>query len=433
MNNLKTELFFSIKNNNYSKCVEILKKLDLKQHEFFDEKVSFITLAVLSGCSNILQLLIQNGSNVDRLSFLNYRWPTEEKVFNSFETSLITATRHGDYKTCEILLKNNAKLNKIDSFSMSALHWAASLNLVKITGLLLSQDGINVNILDLKNHTPVQKAILNNHIDVVKLFTEKVSLEYKFREYLMDAIQISNTAIFKLLLSQIESGKVKLDLNHIDDAVGSILHYAVILSNLNKLNRKQDDRVVNIEIIKRWVEKDGVEINIKNKYGETPLHMTKSRDVARVLLDKGAVMNICEITGKVPFFGFVLRNQFELCYEMLKNGCDIENIDRSGNSLLYAILNSNAPIRFILLLLEAGVALNKNEWKDKQCRMMKKYPKLAQAIEYRLKNPPSLKELARRSLRLHLNKINQSKSIVNSVNKLKKHLPSSLQDYILLL
>ena len=70
------------------------------------------------------------------------------------------------------------------------------------------------------------------------------------------------------MLSQIESGKVKLDLNHIDDAVGSILHYAVILSNLNKLNRKQDDRVVNIEIIKRWVEKDGVEINIKNKYGE---------------------------------------------------------------------------------------------------------------------------------------------------------------------
>ena len=154
--------------------------------------------------------------------------------------------------------------------------------------------------------------------------------------------------------------------------------------------------------------------------------MTKSRDVARVLLDKGAVMNICEITGKVPFFGFVLRNQFELCYEMLKNGCDIENIDRSGNSLLYAILNSNAPIRFILLLLEAGVALNKNEWKDKQCRMMKKYPKLAQAIEYRLKNPPSLKELARRSLRLHLNKINQSKSIVNSVNKLKSIKTSSI-------
>ena len=49
MNHLKTELYLAIKNNNYSKCIEILKKLDLKQHEFFDDKVSFITLAVLNG------------------------------------------------------------------------------------------------------------------------------------------------------------------------------------------------------------------------------------------------------------------------------------------------------------------------------------------------------------------------------------------------
>jgi hypothetical protein len=52
MNHLKTELYLAIKNSNYSKCVEILKKLDLKQNEFFDDKVSFITLAVLNGLMN---------------------------------------------------------------------------------------------------------------------------------------------------------------------------------------------------------------------------------------------------------------------------------------------------------------------------------------------------------------------------------------------
>jgi ankyrin repeat protein len=232
------------------------------------------------------------------------------------------------------------------------------------------------------------------------------------------------------LLSQIESGKVKLDMNLIDDSVGSILHYAVILTNLNEASN-QKTKSKKVEIVKSWIENEGVEINIKNKFGETPLHMTKNVDVARVLLHKGAVMNICEITGKMPLFGFVLRDNFDVCIEMLKSGCDIENIDRCGNSLLYAILNSNAPIKFILLLLEAGVALNRKEWKD--CRIMKKYPKLAKAIEYRKRNPPSLKELARRSLRVHLNKVNQAKSIVNSVNKLEKSIPASLQDYILLL
>ena len=229
------------------------------------------------------------------------------------------------------------------------------------------------------------------------------------------------------MLSQIQSGKVEYDLNRIDDSVGSILHHAVILTQ--QLNNNSN----NVEIIKRWVDNEGVEVNIKNKLGETPLHMTKNVDVARILLNKGAVMNICEITGKMPLFGFVLNDRFDVCMEMLKNGCDIENIDRCGNSLLYAILNSNAPLKFILLLLEAGVSLNKQEWKDKKCRILRKYPKLAKAIEYRSKNPPSLKELSRRSLRLHLNKINQSKSIVKSVTKLEKLLPSSLQDYILLL
>ena len=141
--------------------------------------------------------MIQNGSNVDRLSFLNYDWPTEGNLFNSFEPALITAVRHGSVRTCQILLYYKAKLNKQDSFSMSALHWAASLNLAEIVELLLNQKDINVNILDLKNQTPLENAIMNNNIKIVKIFTEKVSLQYKFRDYLMTAIQNSNTDIFK--------------------------------------------------------------------------------------------------------------------------------------------------------------------------------------------------------------------------------------------
>jgi hypothetical protein len=174
----------------------------------------------------------------------------------------------------------------------------------------------------------------------------------------------------------------------------------------------------------------GVEINLVNKLGETPLHMCRNRDVCKLLLDNGAIMNFKEITGKQPLFSYLLRANYDICVELIKSGCELDTTDRLGNTLLNALMHSNAPIKLILLLLEAGIGLK--EFQEKIPEKFQKDPKLFKAIEFRLKNPPSLKEIARKSLRLHLNRINHYKSIVNSVSKLERLLPSSLQDYILL-
>lgn len=145
-------------------------------------------------------------------------------------------------------------------------------------------------------------------------------------------------------------------------------------------------------------------------------------------------MNHTEVTGKIPLYSFLLRANYDICIEMIQNGCVIDTTDKFNNSLLYTIMNSNAPIELILLLLEAGVGL-KEDWiakKQYPNKLLKKHPKVIKAIEWRMNNPLSLKQLARASLRTHLNKINSSKSIVNSVNQLEKMLPSSLHKYILL-
>lgn len=94
------------------------------------------------------------------------------------------------------MCKKKAKVNKIDSFNMTALHWAASLNLVDIVEILFKYDA-NPNILDLKNKTPTEIAIQNSNTEIVNLFAQQFSLEFKFREYLMAAIQYANNDIFK--------------------------------------------------------------------------------------------------------------------------------------------------------------------------------------------------------------------------------------------
>ena len=174
----------------------------------------------------------------------------------------------------------------------------------------------------------------------------------------------------------------------------------------------------------------GVEINLVNKLGETPLHLCRNVDVCKLLLNNGAIMNFKEITGKQPLFSYLLRANYDICVELIKSGCELDTTDRLGNTLLNTLMNSNAPIKLILLILQAGIGLK--EFQKKIPEKILKDPKLFKEIEFRLKNPTSLKEIARKSLRLHLNRINHYKSIVNSVSKLEKLLPSSLQDYILL-
>lgn len=132
---------------------------------------------------------------MNRISYLSYDWPQEGQPFTSFEPALITATRHGDARICKLLIDNHAKVNKADSFNMSALHWAVSLNLTDVVRLLLDQSNINCELLDHKNQTPVERAIMYGHVEMVRMFAERAELKAKFREYLLAAIMASNPDI----------------------------------------------------------------------------------------------------------------------------------------------------------------------------------------------------------------------------------------------
>lgn len=331
---------------------------------------------------------------------------------------------------CRLLLSFNVKIDKTDSFGSTALHWASNLNLVEIAKLLINNQA-NPFSVNHKNQTPMEVAILNGNTQIAILLKDECSLSEEYRKYLIMSIEALNPHIFNILIDQIKLGRVEHNLNFIDDRVGSLLHYAVILnsSNNNQTKANIDEKV---NIIETLID-NGIEINLANRYGETPLHVCRDIEVARLLLNKGANMNLCEITGKIPLYNFILRANYDICVEMIKSGCKVDTIDRLGNSLLFTIINSNAPIKIILLLLEAGIDLNEIWLKKREYprKMIQNHPNLVSFIEWRRRNPPSLKELARKSLRLHLNIINSSKSIITSVNKLEKMIPSSLQDYVL--
>lgn len=82
---------------------------------------------------------------------------------------------------------------------MTAIHWAASLNLLEITEELMKCLP-DPTVLDLKNQTALEKAILNRNKQIVKLFNDKYVLNFRYREYLLTAIESSNDDIFKYII-----------------------------------------------------------------------------------------------------------------------------------------------------------------------------------------------------------------------------------------
>jgi ankyrin repeat protein len=210
-----------------------------------------------------------------------------------------------------------------------------------------------------------------------------------------------------------------------------MLHYAVILSNIEEPIIKPSQSDTYLKSIDSLI-RGGSEINLVNKLGETPLHLCRNCSVVDLLLSYGAQMNVKEITGKTPLFTYFCRANYDMCIELLKHGSELEIIDRLGNSLLYAVIHSNAPIKFIVLLLQAGVCLNKEKWLIERIfptRLRNRYPKLISFIEWQARNPLSLKEQCRKTIRNHLNFVNKNKSLLKRVLHLP--VPNVLQDYIL--
>lgn len=174
---------------------------------------------------------------------------------------------------CRALIEHGAKVNRIDSFSMSALHWSSTLNLADITACLV---GFNADqeIVDLKNETPLDKAINLGHLRIVEILLAQLDFSKEqcanYRRYMCRAIQLNNSQIFGVLFDRLlkngEEYFERIGLNSIDESVGSLLHYAVILSSIDeKLRRTVQSSSVsshhtNTFITKKLLE-SGVEVS----------------------------------------------------------------------------------------------------------------------------------------------------------------------------
>ncbi|KAL2809368.1 hypothetical protein BJX63DRAFT_435237 [Aspergillus granulosus] len=118
-----------------------------------------LSWAAQNGRDGIVQLLIQNGSNVNG-------------VDEGGQTPLLQASANGHGAVVRVLIEKGAEINATDKDGRTPLLWALEKNHLAVAGLLIER-GAEVNISDEDGLTPLLLASTTGHEAVVRLLIER--------------------------------------------------------------------------------------------------------------------------------------------------------------------------------------------------------------------------------------------------------------------
>ncbi|CAK9301008.1 unnamed protein product [Gordionus sp. m RMFG-2023] len=225
---------------------------------------------------DLAELLINQGVDVD------YRY----RIGNLEKPAICIAAQNCDYTMCSLLIMNGCSINQIDSEGMVPLFYACKngdLNLVK----LFIVNGANLQILDMQQKSCLHFAIQGTNIDIIKLLIDhgvcvnckdnigNTPLNLAFLATLSQMNQkssiLKDTTVkyLPIILQLINSGSLMMTCN----AQGfTPLYYCHalepkwFLSTLLAYFSKSVNPTPNLTC------KEKLNLNIRTKYGETPLH-----------------------------------------------------------------------------------------------------------------------------------------------------------------
>ena len=303
------------------------------------DKCSLLNLSIKSRNFESFKILVENGADLNLVD-----------EAGQLPITLICQTP--DVKYLDLALKKGIKLkinqsepDKLELISQAAMHGNSD-----ILDRLVA-NGLDINVKAENNNSALHLAVatvVDEHIGKCLYFEEKFESsdqEYKQRLSEYQDFETMQNAKLKWLIT------AGIDINIQNDFGDTPLHLA-IKSNL-------------LKVIKTLMELKA-NVNSKNNNNETPLHIALQHShppVIEMLLKAGANnINAATTTGLCPIH-LAAESKYPKILEMLvKDGADVRAVNSAGQTALH-LAASNIFIDSIYLLLENGAEL---EAKDKQ-------------------------------------------------------------------
>jgi len=106
---------------------------------------------------------------------------------------------------------------------------------------------------------------------------------------------------------------------------------------------------------------NGAKINSRDLGGFTPLHLARTMDVARLLIEHKADINAADNQGKTLLHHLIISSNesanIDLIKLLIQKKADMEAKDRDGNTPLHAAI-STGNLTVMKMLLESGAKIN---------------------------------------------------------------------------
>ncbi|XP_015921097.2 uncharacterized protein [Parasteatoda tepidariorum] len=298
--NLMTALHFAAKSSN----IDILKflidrGLNPKAKDFHNRNILHVSAAF--GCKCIVEYIIEE-----------LKISVDEKCERK-QSPLHVAAENGCFDAVETLLHHRAE----------------------------------TDVVDVANQTPLQKAVINNRMEIAKLFLRNNKN--------INSIRDENG--FTLLHIAAEFGFLDMVVYLLDegaDVNSETLNLATPL-HLSSFDGQ-------LEAVKILISR-GANVSARAKEGVTPLHFAVEsgrQSIVEYLLENGANINAMTSEKCLPLHYAIREKHMKIFEILIKNGARLEDIEICGDSAYkYAISKRNLDA--INYLIESGVPINQRD------------------------------------------------------------------------
>ncbi|CAF1011713.1 unnamed protein product [Brachionus calyciflorus] len=357
---------YCINSQNRMDIIKLLIKNGAKIDQFDHNNQTPLILAGLENEIKIIDQLLSNNADIDHIDNLGH-------------TILTHAIKNGYDEQVEYLLKKNAATHILDPDGRSILSIASSLGHEHIVGLLMQKD-LDEMHRDNNGWTPLHEACFHGHKNVILMLlnygSEIDAVDNQGRTSLYLACLQGHLGIVKILLENKANFNIKthedesifqVSLNESKFQISQILidrGYFVDDLDLEGKSTLQKFIIQNKDVCEQiiFLLDSNASTNLKDSNGQTSLHLAINGtiDLINLLANYAADLNAQDLCGNTPLLLACLGNKLNLAKVLIDKKCNLDMKNNKGESAL-AISIRNRNYELCEELLKNGCCIDTDE------------------------------------------------------------------------
>ncbi|KAL9620310.1 MAG: hypothetical protein Q9160_005109 [Pyrenula sp. 1 TL-2023] len=343
---LMTPLSLAAEQGHCSTVALLLK--DSKLDFYCRHAPSPLDYAASSGHDDIVKLLLTAGfqPNPHGTECCSGYWPNKRKERETYRCAI----SNGNTSVVQILLDHlgHSDLGP-DSKGRTLLHLAAKYGRTATVTFLLTIGRHFIDLKDKYGFTPLYMAASKGDAATVRTLLDHGAdphLRFRPKPPFAKFSKMSNQPITTLLhIAALRQPFVLMDASSADDTEDEFVARELLKAGLDVNLRDSvgetplhlaTRRVKSIRMLQLFLQY-AADVSIADSQGNQPLHIAPTSEMIRALVDAGADLDARQIDGRTPLLAHVNGNMYgpdESIETLVKLGADVNAQDENGNSAL---------------------------------------------------------------------------------------------------